>query len=147
MKASKDLLLTRLKDNGRQTIGNLSLLIQSSVTSINTFAVLEPSWDGNKKDISCIAPGVYYVEVRYSEKYGRHLIVLDVYGREYILFHHGNFRINTRGCILTGKNYKHIDKDGLLDITNSKKSMEKLMSFIEDGERIKLTITAPLIWR
>ena len=42
------------------------------------------------------------------------------------------------GCIAPGENYFDIDGDGLVDITNSKATMQKLMEFLPDKSVLKI---------
>lgn len=71
---------------------------------------LELPWKNNQKQISCIPPGEYDVEIRLSNKYGRVYWVRHVPNRTYILIHSGNYagdklkgyRTHIMGCILLG---------------------------------------------
>jgi hypothetical protein len=108
---------------------------------IAKFCTIEPPWFSNQIGISCIPAGIYTCIVRYSDKYGRHLIVKDVEGRTLILLHWGNYNKNTKGCILIGTKFADINGDGETDITASKAAFNRLMSHIKDGETIELTIT------
>jgi hypothetical protein len=130
----------RYSDN--QTFGTLYLYNENNGVgfSCNT---LELKWDENKQRVSCIPEGEYVVKVRYSEKYKRHLHITDVVNRSFILVHWGNYAgsINPRtgksdilGCVLVGERYVDIDGDGIKDITSSKNTFDKLMSFIEDDD-------------
>ena len=137
----KEMILTRLVDNGKQTIGTMTY---RTPLRIEVFTTLEPAWENNRINKSCIPPGDYICSVRRSEKYGKHLIVEDVVGRSLILLHHGNFagnNGNTKGCILIGEKFRHINDDGEMDINNSKNSMKRLMRYIENGDKINLKIT------
>ena len=52
----------------------------------------------------CINTGVYRAEYEYSPKFKQHLIELkNVPNHTEIKIHSGNFRKDTRGCILVGK--------------------------------------------
>lgn len=72
---------------------------------------LELPWRDNQKQISCIPPGEYDVEIRLSNKYGRIYWVRQVPNRTYILIHSGNYagdvskgyKSHVMGCILLGK--------------------------------------------
>jgi len=72
---------------------------------------LELPWRDNQKQISCIPPGEYDVEMRLSNKYGRIYWVRQVPNRTYILIHSGNYtgdvskgyKSHVMGCILLGK--------------------------------------------
>lgn len=68
---------------------------------------LEPQRKGSS-EISylnrCIDTGKYVAEYEYSAKFKQHLIELkNVPGHTEIKIHAGNFRRDTRGCILVGK--------------------------------------------
>lgn len=98
MKAN--LLIIRDTFNTNETLGKLYLNGEFMAHT------LERAWADNRKNISCIPRGVYDVRVRTaSESATRdyvHLLVKKVPGRSYILFHYGNTKKDTRGCILTG---------------------------------------------
>ena len=141
----KKILLTRLVDNGKQTTSHA--VFYDDFKTLAHFDCLELNWNENIKSSSCIPAGTYNCFVRYSEKYDRHLILNGVLNRSLILIHHGNFNHNTEGCILLGEGFKDIDNDGMMDVLNSKKSIDKLMSFIKNDEVIELTIQKALIKR
>ena len=142
----KQLLLSRLVDDGSQTVGYMTMF-EDIFKPLEKFCTIEQQWEDNKRNISCIPAGKYICIVRYSDKYKRHLIVKDVYGRKLILLHWGNYNHNTKGCILIGTNFADINGDGETDITASKKAFSRLMSHIKDGEQIELTITESAIWK
>lgn len=48
---------------------------------------IELPWYNNKRSISCIPEGIYVLVDRYSQRFGRHLLVKDVPNRDPILFH------------------------------------------------------------
>lgn len=81
---------------------------------------------GNQKKISNIPVGRYNVEKRVSQKYGNHFHILDVPNRDYILIHKGNYYTQIEGCVLVGDNLTDINKDNILDVTNSVATMKKL---------------------
>jgi hypothetical protein len=74
-----------------------------------------------------------------SDKFGHCLHVKDVKDRDCILIHTGNYDHNTHGCILVGKAFTDLDKDGYLDITESKVTLKKIMSLIEGEGIIEIT--------
>lgn len=141
----KLIVINRIEDNGTQTIG-LAMLLNGQFKTLLDFVVLELAWNDNKRSKSCVKAGQYKVAVRTSPKYGRHLHVTNVYGRTFILFHWGNFYRDTKGCILVGDRFVHIDGDGFIDINLSKKTFDSLMSFIEDDDIIELVIN-PAIYK
>lgn len=103
-------------------------------------ATLEPPWKNNETGVSCIPEGLYKVKHRRSSKYGHHLILIDVVGREFILFHWGNYVKNTRGCIITGTKHQDINGDGIPDVSSSKKAFNKIMRIVKDETDITLKI-------
>lgn len=61
---------------------------------------IELPWKENQRGISCIPEGVYELTKRYSGKFGKHLLVNDVPGRDLILIHCFNEALKeSRGCI------------------------------------------------
>lgn len=87
---------------------------------------LELPWRENQKQISCIPPGIYNVDIRVSNKYGRVYWVREVPNRTYILIHSGNFagdvskgyKSHVMGCILLGKDIGFLG--GQLAVLNSR---------------------------
>lgn len=61
---------------------------------------IELPWQNNERNRSCIPEGRYRLEERCSQRFGDHLQVLDVPGRELILVHPANHALKElRGCI------------------------------------------------
>lgn len=74
-------------DDSKQAIGKLNLYDEAQL--VYDCVTLELPWKDNKRNESCIPAGEYLVKLRYSEKYGNHLIVMGVKDRDYILIHAG----------------------------------------------------------
>jgi len=130
----QDIYLTRLRDNGIQTEGFLTIWDSFSLKAFNT---LELPWKENEHDISCIPPGVYdWVKV-YSSKFKRDVILLtNVPGRTAIEIHNGNYNRDTHGCILVGNGFTDIDGDGQKDVTDSKNALKKMTSILPSTGKI-----------
>ena len=137
--------LTRLNDDTDQTIGRLALKDDNGKT-IFSMSTLELPWEHNITKESCIPCGFYVVKKRYSLKYGLHLHILNVSGRELILIHSGNFKTDTKGCILVGDSLKDINNDGLLDVINSKRTLKFLLEMMPLATTIKI-VNAPNVWK
>ena len=85
--------------------------------------------EGNEFQKSCIPEGVYKVKSHVSKKFGKCFWVLGVPNRTAILIHAGNFHWHTKGCVLVGSDHKDRNKDGLLDVINSKVTMNILTQY------------------
>lgn len=130
-----------------QTLGNGTLSIDGEVRL--RFKTLELPWLNNEKQVSCIPANQYKVVVRTSDKYKRHLHILNVPNRDFILIHHGNYagsknpntgKSDILGCILVGKLHNDLNGDGIKDITHSTSTIKQIMSLIKDDDTIKISI-------
>lgn len=126
------IIITRSKDDGNQTLGYLD--VYKDYERVFSCKTLELPDRFNQTNISCIPKGLYTSSPRWSAKYRDHYIINNVVNRSLILIHHGNYKHNTRGCILVGDNFADINKDGYLDVTNSKTTMKNLLSFLNKKE-------------
>ena len=101
---------------------------------------IELPWKNNQARVSCIPDGKYELVKRWSLKFGRHLQVMNVSGREYILIHPANEALHElKGCIapvclITGAG------KGI----RSRSALKKLTSLVYDAldrhEQIFITI-------
>lgn len=82
----------------------------------------------NEQDVSCIPSSQYEYYYRESPSNGPCLELRDVPNRLYIQVHAGNFTKNTHGCILVGDSVTFLDSDSIPDVTNSRKTLKKLLS-------------------
>lgn len=61
---------------------------------------IELPWKNNKRRVSCIPEGKYFIKKRYSQKFKWHLEIVDVKNRSLILFHPANNALKElNGCI------------------------------------------------
>ena len=118
-------ILNRLTENRHQTLGHFYLYDREQ--QLFDCVVLELADRGNQRSISRICGGEYLCVRRNSKKYGSHFILKDVEGRDMILIHFGNYYTDTRGCILFGRSFGDINKDGLKDITSSRNTIREFM--------------------
>ncbi len=105
---------------------------------------IELPWNNNKRNISCIPEGVYEIEPRFSKRFKHHLILKDVKGRSFILFHPANDALKElQGCIAPVTYLSGIGKG-----VYSRDAMQKLLSLVYQAkdrkEQILLTIKSPL---
>lgn len=111
-----------------QTLGRLVLFEGNQVKL--QLCTLELPDLGNQKNISCIPEGKYEVHRIYSPKFGKCFHVQEVPGRSEILIHKGNYNKDTHGCILVGMGHADINEDGVMDVIESTRAMEKLQNAI-----------------
>lgn len=130
----------------KQTKGHAAIF-DAEGTVLFQFKTLELPWKNNKRNVSCIPEETYQAEIRFSNKYGRHIHIKDVEGRSLILIHWGNYAgsVNPktgtpdiRGCVLTGSGYKDITGDGIDEILNSKTTFKKMMSIMPDRITVEI---------
>lgn len=87
---------------------------------------IELPYKNNQSQVSCIPEGEYFIEKRYSKRFGWHFEILDIPNRSLILFHPANNALTElRGCIapvsqLSGPGYG----------VQSKKAFEKLKMLV-----------------
>lgn len=91
------------------------------------FKTLELPDRDNQRRVSCIPERLYFWQKHNSPKFGPCLWLQDVPNRSEILVHPGNFTRDILGCILVGDSHKDIDSDGITDVTNSRKTMKKIL--------------------
>ena len=133
------ILIERADYGDKQTIGKLYLL-NSLNEVIEEFWSLELPNKDNQRRISCIPEGVYKARKHKSPKHGLSLWLQDVPNRSEILIHKGNYHTDILGCILIGSDLADINRDGYLDVINSKNSINKLMSLIDGIDGIMVDI-------
>jgi hypothetical protein len=92
---------------------------------------LELPWKNNQPKFSCIPEGEYEYRIAKSPRLGTDVIWIDdVQGRTSIQIHTGNFTSQILGCILVGNAISDINNDGILDVSQSKLTFDKLLSNI-----------------
>jgi len=126
----KRLILTRLKKEEDRTLGRL--LVFSGLDLIANFTTLELPFKNNERGNSSILSAFYYVEPRTADRFKKHLHVVGVPGRDYILIHAGNWPKDTNGCILVGSGFNDIDGDGKIEIMGSRKALNHLTEIITE---------------
>lgn len=115
----------------KQTKGQL-VVVNENFEVIFTCFTLELPWKNNERRVSCIPAGRYKIVHRRSKRFGHHLHILNVPGRDLILVHQANYVRQLEGCIAVGKDRIDIDGDGLKDVTSSVATMKKLMELIPE---------------
>jgi hypothetical protein len=110
--------------------------------------MLELPWLENQKYISCILEGVYFCTKEIHGTFGKCFRIHEVPGRSGVLCHYGNYvaSVNprtgtpdTKGCLLPGVSFADIDGDGYCDVTDSKRTTDRLYDILPDSFTLKIT--------
>ena len=115
--------------------GTFGVLLEGAIP----FAVtLENPWRDNKKNESCIPPGLYRCDRVLSPKFGNTFEVVAVQGRSNILFHKGNLEDDTLGCVLLAEEFGVLkDTPAVL---SSGRGFSEFMERLKDKDRFSLNI-------
>lgn len=117
----------------QETLSTLNV-IDDKGKIVFTCKGLEPPDKGNQHNISCILEDTYWVtKEQTSPKHPYpHFRVEDKHGRHNVLWHIGNYFSDTEACYLPGDSFGDRNKDGVLDVLNSKETLQKLLSILPD---------------
>lgn len=100
---------------------------------------LELPFLDNKNDVSCIYPAQAYKGKKHvSPKNGNVIAIENVKGRTHIQIHAGNYTSQIQGCILVGDSIKFLNDDKIPDVTNSKRTLEKLISILPEEFNVSI---------
>lgn len=132
------LKIIRFKTIKNGTLGEFTLLDDKSKELMKGYTLepagpdtVEPNQDKR------IPQGIYKAKMEYSPRYKRDLPVLwnNLVSKDRrILIHSGNTDKDTLGCILVGSMY------GLNSISNSRKTLEDLLYYVDDYEIFEVEI-------
>lgn len=93
----------------------------------------------NATDVSCIYPaGGYRGYKHFSARNGDVIAIDNVMDRTNIQIHSGNYTSQILGCILVGDSVKFLDDDWIPDVTNSKRTLSKLLALLPDKFMIEI---------
>ena len=129
------IILLRLNCSEIQNLGVLQVF--EDTEKLFECKTLELPWMNNKQNKSCIPLGKYKIKKWKSEQFGNVFYVteqsgVDVTNRTGILIHCGNYKKNTKGCILVGRHHTDIDKNGIRDVTHSKDTLKILYGILPE---------------
>lgn len=119
--------------NPQETLSDLNVIDDHSKI-IFSCKGLEPPDKDNQRGISCIKEDTYWVtkELTSPKHDYPHFRVEDKHGRQSVLWHIGNYFTDTEACYLPGDSFGDRNKDGVLDVLNSKATLQKLLSILPD---------------
>lgn len=116
------------------------LMVHDETGDLPLCVTLEDPWRNNRVGESCIPAGTYRFRLHESPKYGWTVLGVGIPGRSLILIHWGNTEIDTKGCILVGREFgRLVDKPAVLE---SRAAFEALRgAFMRKGlTEIDLTV-------
>ena len=99
---------------------------------------LEPPDMENTRNISSIPAQQYVCERQVSLRFGETFQVMNVPGRNSVLFHAGNRVEDTEGCIILAQHYGKLKGDRA--VLNSGQTFHVFMAIMEGHSRFHLTI-------
>lgn len=120
-----------------QVLGNLFVLEDKTDILFQCKSLELPDLN-NQRRISCIPQGTYWAIKHKAPKFGDCTWIQDVPNRSEILQHVGNYKSDLLGCMALGESHIDMDKDGLKDVTNSKKTIERYLKVLPN--KFKITI-------
>ena len=128
----------------KQVTGTLEVLRGGDV--VFKCFTLELPWKNNERQVSCImpAPGAERTykarKTKKSPSFNyEHLDILDTPGRTAVKVHAANYaQLQLLGCIAVGDKLADINGDGEMDTTSSRKTLEKLLTFIPSECDLKI---------
>jgi hypothetical protein len=136
----KQIAINRISSNSKRTLSECFLTHENGNVLLE-FKGIELPWKNNEPGISCIPPGMYEAKAIYRASNGHYGILLfDVPDRSEIMIHTANFVNQLRGCLAPGTDFADIDKDGIMDVTNSRKVMSEIEKHIPINEMLQVLI-------
>lgn len=136
----KYIYVYRFMYEDKMTLGFFEIFDGNNPAALLKGFVIEPPWKNNERNISCIPEGEYGAIVIDSPTFKRKVILLEnVPDRSLIEWHPGNNFHHTKGCFIPGSAINDIDGDNYFDVTNSKKTMDRIISLV-GGDNITIKI-------
>lgn len=132
--------INRKKQDATQTLGFV-LVTGDNDEPVYADISLERGWRDNKRNVSCIPEGMYTLKKEWSPRFKMDLWeIYGVEGRSECKFHAANYWHDLNGCIAPGIAVKDIDRDGRLDVTSSRASLERFHAAMGDDKEAILIV-------
>jgi len=123
----------------KQTEGKLKVIVNN--VTVYECICLELPYKNNQRRVSSVPEGVYDIVLEYSPAFKTVLWELKgVPNRSECKIHVANYVNQLNGCIAPGLKWADINKDGLLDATDSKKALAKIMDVTKVFAKGKIRI-------
>ena len=144
------LILTRKSKLELITLGELEVWDESTDTGKPLYKcyTIELPWKDNKSRVSCIPAGIYGVVTckRSPHIQYEHYDILDVPNRDGIKIHIANYVRSLLGCVAVGKYQVDLDKDGIMDVAQSKQALTELMKVAGDSFKLEIKWSEDIIF-
>ena len=135
----KKILIRRILSNKNKTLSEG--MIMDDQQKLFEFKGIELPWRDNKPRVSCIPANLYQCTAVRRSSNGKYAILIhDVPGRSEIMIHTGNYARQLLGCLAPGREFADIDKDGIIDVTSSRATMDEIQKHIPLGETCWISI-------
>jgi hypothetical protein len=129
LEISNELIIIRVTQNAYQTNGGF-MIFDKQHSCVFKGKTLELPFLANQKQISSIPLGTYICEKMVHQTFGKCFQVYNVPNRSGIFIHVGNYHNQIRGCILLGSALIDINADGIVDVVNSRRTLDKAYSLL-----------------
>ena len=137
---NRKVYLHRVWNNDKESIGYLYVTDDKGMPVFASI-VLERGYRQNQHNISRIPAGIYPLRFTYSPKFKRKVWLVDeVPNRSGIRIHPANYWDDLKGCLAPGLRLKDINKDGLIDVTNSRNATQQFEQSLKGLEETTIEI-------
>ena len=132
-------VLRTLEDDRKATLASF-FVFKDNIKIFEAVSVELPDRD-NQSNISCVPDGTYNVVLEHSPRFNMDLWELKgVPNRSECKIHSANYAHQLNGCIAPGSGHTDIDGDGVLDVTNSKATLEAFHNAMGQDTKAKITL-------
>lgn len=143
MSDDRSILLRRVDLAPTHTLGILGIRGFGGIRLYECVS-LELPWKNNAREVSCVPAGEYDIVLEYSQSKKMDLWELkDVPGRSEVKIHIANYVSDLLGCIAPGLRWADLNKDGIIDVANSRVAFLGFMRAMGDARRARITILDP----
>lgn len=129
LELANELILIRIHQSAYQTIGGF-MIFDKNHNCVFKGKSLELPYIKNKRQISCIPIGTYACRKMVHPNFGKCFQVYNVDNRDGIFIHVGNYHNQIKGCILLGSALQDINADGIVDVINSRSTINSAYNFL-----------------
>lgn len=104
---------------------------------------IELPWLDNAKGVSCFAVGDYPLILERSDRFDKELWeIKDTPGRSECKVHNASYVSQLEGCVAPGLSFADINKDGVIDVVNSKIALAEFHAAMGDARKSIIHVTS-----